>query len=174
MLRKFGSAALILAALGVSGAALADDEGQYYPNAITLRAGIAVPVDKNISDYMGNALVNVGVEYLLQRPLLSNGDTYLSLDYFFKGFGGKEQGTVLPFTINQRVYTSNAEFRSYYFFGIGATYFDTFSTGTAITFRGGVGQELGSRIIAEIAAYISDSANGNRANAITFNVGYRF
>lgn len=165
----------MLAAFGVASVASAQSgiNNDLYPYGITLRGGVAVPVDKSLTN-VASALANIGVEYDLRKPLLKNGDTYLAFDYFFKGFGGGSGGSVLPITLNQRVYTSIADYRSYFIFGVGVSFIHVNGTGTALTARLGVGQELGPRTIAEIAAYLSDRAGGARANAITFNIGYRF
>ena len=123
---------------------------------------------------VANSLANVGVEFLLPTPLLSNGETYISFDYFFKGFGGNGGGTIMPLAINQRVYTSANELRSYYYFGIGVTFININGSGSALSGRFGVGTELGPATIAEIGVLLSDRAASARANAITFNIGYRF
>jgi hypothetical protein len=174
-MRKSLTLAAMVAAFGVASIASAQSgiNNDLYPYGITLRGGVAVPLDRSLTN-VSSALVNLGAEFDLRRPLLKNGDTYVALDYFFKGFGGSGGGSVLPLTINQRVYTSVADYRSYFFFGVGASFINVAGNGTALTARGGVGQELGPRVIAEIAAYLSDRAGGARANAITFNIGYRF
>jgi hypothetical protein len=172
-MRKSLNAAAVVAALGVFGAANAQTHADLYPYGITVRAGVAVPIDRSLTN-VANALANIGLEYELRTPLLRNGETYLSADFFFKGFGGNGNGTVIPVMINQRVYTSIADQRSYFFFGVGAAFMNVAGNGTALAARGGVGQELGPHVVAEIAAYISDRAGGARANAITFNLGYRF
>ena len=178
IMRKTLLASTVIAALGVCGLASAQATGNTapdtYPYGITVRGGVAIPADSSLSD-AGNVLGNLGLEYTLAKSLLATGDTYFALDYFFRGFGGGDSdGSAVPFTLNQRFYTGNKEFRSYFFVGVGATYITTnMGNGTAITLRGGVGQELGPRVIAEIGAYVSDKAAGARANAFTFNVGYR-
>jgi hypothetical protein len=173
-MRKTLNLAAMVAAFGIAGAAVAQrNDADLYPYGITLRGGVAVPIDKNLTN-VASALANIGVEYDLRTPLLKNGETYLTFDYFFKGFGGNGGGSVMPIMINQRMYTSQLDYRSYFFFGIGAAFINVNGSGTALAARGGVGQELGPRTIAEIAAYISDRAGGARATAITFNIGYRF
>ncbi|MEZ0325274.1 MAG: hypothetical protein ACAH95_05165 [Fimbriimonas sp.] len=174
-MRKTLNLAAMVAAFGIAGSAVAQSTSQsdLYPYGITLRGGVAVPLDRNLTN-VASALANIGVEYDLRTPLLKNGETYLTFDYFFKGFGGAGGGTVLPVMINQRMYTSETTYRSYFFFGVGFAFINVNGNGTALAARGGVGQELGPRTIAEIAAIISDRAGGARATAITFNIGYRF
>jgi hypothetical protein len=173
-MRKSLTVAALVAAFGVASVASAQTStSELYPYGITLRGGVAVPIDRTLTN-VASALMDIGVEYDLRTPLLKNGESYFSLDYWFKGFGGSGGGSVMPFMINHRVYTSVADYRSYFFFGVGAAFMNVNGNGTALAARGGVGQELGPRVIAEIAAYLSDRAGGARANAITFNIGYRF
>ncbi len=167
----------MVAAFGIAGSAMAQggpNDADLYPYGVTLRGGVAIPLDRNLTN-VSSALANIGLDYDLRRPLLKNGETYLSFDYYFKGFGGTGGGSVIPIMINQRMY-SGVEYdrRSYFFFGIGFAFINVNGTGTALAARGGVGLELGPRTIGEIAAIISDRAGGARATAITFNIGYRF
>jgi hypothetical protein len=173
-MRRSLTAAALLAAFGICGAAAAQSRPEeLYPTGITLRGGVAIPIDKSLTN-VASALGDIGVEYTLTRPLLSAGDTFLSFDYFWKAFGGNGGGSVSTLMLNQRVYTSEAEFRSYYFFGVGAAFVNVGGNGTALAARLGVGQELGKAVIAEIGGYISDRTGGTRANAVTLSIGYRF
>jgi len=173
-MRRLISAAAILTAFGVSGIAGAQTSSiDTSPNNVTIRGGVALPVDQSLSN-VSNTFSNVGIEYLFNASLIRGGDTYLSVDAFFKDFNGV---TAYPVAINQRFYTGknpNGR-RSYYFVGVGVTWTDvTNQTFNAISARGGIGIELGPNIIAELAGYISDQAGGTRANAVTINLGYRF
>ena len=173
-MRKFTAAALV-AAFGACGIASAQSSStaDLYPSGLTLRGGVAIPLDSSLTN-VGSALGNIGVEFYI-RPLLSNGETYVAADWFFRAFGNRGgSGNVFPITVNHRVFTSDNEYRSYYFFGVGASFISVNGNGTAITGRFGVGQELGRAVVAEIAGLLSDRAGGARANAITFNVGYKF
>jgi hypothetical protein len=145
-----------------------------YPSGITARLGVAFPGERVLQD-VGHVLGNIGLEYKINRPLFENGETYFALDFMFRAFSDGTNGSAIPFTINHRMYTSDDEFRTYWFLGLGATYFDTtVGSGTALTLRGGVGKELGPRVIGEIAGLISTEAAGTHINCITVNVGYRF
>ena len=169
------SAAAILAAFSLAGVANAQATSSIdaSPNNITVRVGVALPIDQSLSN-VSNTFSNIGVEYLFNNSLIKGGETYLSIDGFFKDFNGV---TAYPVAINQRIYTgSNPQGRrSYYFFGVGLTWTDVSNTtNNAISARGGIGTELGPNIIAELTGYISDVAGGTRANAVAINLGYRF
>ena len=169
------SAAAILAALSLAGVANAQSNSTIdaSPNNITIRVGVALPIDQSLSN-VSNTFSNIGIEYLFNSSLIKGGDTYLSVDGFFKDFSSV---TAYPVAINQRFYTGKSAEgrRSYYFVGLGVTWTDVSSTTyNAISARGGIGTELGPNIIAELTGYISDAAGGTRANAITINLGYRF
>ena len=169
------SAAAILAAFSLAGVASAQATSSIdaSPNNITIRGGVALPVDKSLSN-VSNTFTDIGIEYLFNNSLIKGGETYLSVDGFFKDFKGV---TAYPVAINQRFYTGNNPQgrRSYYFIGVGLTWTDVSDqTNNAISARGGIGTELGPNIIAELTGYISDVAGGTRANAVTINLGYRF
>lgn len=143
------------------------------PAGLTIRGGVALPIDPSLTD-VGASLFGLGIDYAPPRTLIRGGETYFSIDYFSARFGAG-RGSVFPVAFNYRVYDNpNALRRNYYFVGVGATFLDVQSAGTAIGFRGGVGTELGQNIIAEITGYISDRAGGARGNAIAFYLGYRF
>jgi len=173
-MRRIFSAAAILTAIGVTAVASAQSSTiDASPNNITIRGGVALPVDKSLSN-VSSTFTNVGLEYNFNNSLIKGGDTYLSVDAFFNNFNNV---VAYPIAINQRFYTGTnpAGRRSYYFVGVGMTWTDVSNqTFGAISARGGIGIELGPNIIAELAGYISDEAGGTRANAITINLGYRF
>jgi hypothetical protein len=173
-MRRMISAVAILTAIGFSALASAQqDRLDTSPNNFTIRGGVALPVDQSLSN-VSNTFIDVGVEYLFNSSLIKGGETYLSIDGFFNNFNGV---TAYPVAINQRFFTGTSPSgrRSYYFVGVGVTWTDvTNQTFDAISARGGIGTELGQNIIAELAGYISNSAGGTRANAVTINLGYRF
>jgi len=168
------SAAAVVAAFSLACVAGAQTSTiDAYPNNFTIRAGVALPIDKSLSN-VANSFTDVGLEYNFNNSLVKGGDTYLSVDGFFNNFNNV---TAYPVAINQRFYTGNNPQgrRSYYFVGLGVTWTDvTSKTYSAVAARGGLGMELGQNIIAELAGYISDVAGGTRTNAITINIGYRF
>ncbi len=173
-MRRVISAAAILTAIGATAIAGAQTSSiDTSPNNITIRGGVALPVDQSLSN-VSNTFTNVGIEYLFNRSLIKGGDTYLSVDAFFKDFNGV---TAYPVAINQRFFTgaNPAGRRSYYFVGVGLTWTSvTNKTSNGVGARGGIGIELGPNIIAELTGYISDQAGGTRANAVAINLGYRF
>src|SRR5471030_1645090 len=117
-MRRIISAAAILTAIGVSAVASAQSTSMIdaSPNNITARLGVALPIDKSLSN-VSNTFINVGLEYNFNNSLIKGGDTYLSVDAFFFNFNGV---TAYPVAINQRFYTGTnpAGRRSYYFIGL--------------------------------------------------------
>lgn len=168
------TAAAVLAALGTAGAASAQTKTiDLTPVGVTVRGGVVLPLDSTLES-LGNSLIGIGLEYQLNRSYLPKGETFVALDYFSPRVAG-DKGSVFPLTINQRWYTDeNALRRRYYFLGIGASFIDIVNAETAIGIRGGFGAELGDRLIAEVAGYLSDKAGGARANAVGVYLGYRF
>lgn len=168
------TAAAVLAALGTAGAASAQTRIiDLQPVGVTVRGGVVLPLDSTL-ERLNNSLIGIGIEYQMNRSLLSKGETFIALDYFTPRVAGNK-GSVWPLTINQRWYTDeNALRRRYYFLGIGASFIDIVNSETAIGVRGGFGAELGDRIIAEVSGYLSDKAGGARANAVGVYLGYRF
>jgi len=174
-MRRIINAAAVVAALGVSAAAGAQSQRTLDVTAygVSVRAGVALPLDSTLTD-LAPTLIALGIEYQLNRPLLRGGETYFALDYWAKNLRF-EKGTVLPLTINQRVYLNNESLRrNYYFFGLGVAFINVTSSDTAIAVRGGFGTELGPNTFAEIGGTLSDRAGGARANALTLQIGYRF
>ncbi len=173
-MRRTFTAAAFIATLGVCGVANAQQTSTINasPNNITIRGGVALPADRSLSD-VSSTFINLGFEYQFGESLLKGGETYLSIDAFFNNFNNV---VAWPVAINQRFYSgTNAQgHRNYFFVGLGMTFVNVSSSGSAIAARAGIGTELGPNIIAEIGGYVSDRANGVRGNAITFNVGYRF
>ena len=174
-MRKIILAGATLTAISVSAIAGAQSQTMIdtSPNNITIRGGVALPVDQSLSN-VSNTFIDIGVEYLFNASLVKGGETYLSVDGFFNNFNGV---TAYPVAINQRFFTGTnpAGRRSYYFIGLGVTWTDVSDkTYNAVSARGGIGIELGQNIIAELTGYISNSAGGTRANAVTINLGYRF
>ncbi len=167
----------MVAALGIAGSAVAQggpNDLDLYPYGVTLRGGIVLPVDRTLSN-VASTLVNIGLDYDLRSSLFKTGETYISADYIFRGFGKSGGGSIVPLMLNQRMYTSDVDFkRSYFFFGVGVVFVNVGGAGRALAARGGVGMELGPRTIAEVALLLSDRAGGARANALTINIGYRF
>ena len=166
--------AAVLAALGIAGAASAQTKTlDLAPVGISIRGGVVLPLDSTLEN-LGNSLIGLGLEYQLPTSYLKKGETFLALDYFAAQIGGGK-GAVFPLSINQRWYQDEeAARRTYYFVGIGATFIDVTSAGTAIGVRGGFGTELGDRIFAEVAGYVSDKVGGARGNAVGLYLGYRF
>ncbi len=168
-------AAAVATALGVTGVASAQSIQPIdaSPNNITLRGGVALPVDASLSN-VSNTFTDIGIDYNFNNSLIKGGDTYISIDVWFKDFSSV---SAYPLAINQRFYTGKNSngLRSYFFVGVGVTWVSvTDSTFNSISARGGIGTELGQNIIAELTGYISDVAGGTRANAITLDLGYRF
>ncbi|HWD41611.1 MAG TPA: hypothetical protein VG944_22400 [Fimbriimonas sp.] len=170
-MRKFWSLAATVAALGFVNVAHAQED--YTPVNISVRAGVALPLDSSLSDF-GSPLLALGVEYQLPRPLLSQGDSYVSLDYMTANTLFSHG--VVPFCLNQRFYLSNAKLgrRTYAFLGVGGAVIDIDHSGVGLAARGGFGADLGDAIFFEVAGLITDKISGATADSVAFYLGYRF
>src|SRR5688500_15840046 len=126
-MRRFLNVAAVVGALSLSGLSAAQTQTDYYPGNMSFRLGGVFPIDDNLSS-LGSTLFGIGIDYRLNRPLLTNGESYFSLDVMFATTTGRK-GSVLPFCINHRWFTKstidNEEGnRSYIFAGIGAFFVD--------------------------------------------------
>ena len=165
------------AALGVAAATTASaqtqDQDALIPVNITFRLGVGLPIDDSLRD-LSSTFFNLGIEYKIDNSLLRSGETFFALD-FFKG-DRRDEGYVIPLTINQRFYTRqiNDGRRTYAFLGAGIAFIKGDDWDQAFAVRGGLGAELGERIVAEGALTITDKAKGISGNLISFSIGYRF
>lgn len=174
-MRRTLNAVAAIAAFSIAGVASAQGgvTQDLTPVNVTVRLGVALPLDSALTD-VGSTLIDLGAEYTIPTPLIKGGETYLSVDYWAKGIRG-DKGSVVPLFLNQRWYRPGNQIRrGYLFLGAGVDFIDTTSSNTAVGLRGGIGQELGEHIIAEVSGWLSDRAGNARANAVTFSLGYRF
>ncbi|MDR3688377.1 MAG: hypothetical protein P4L46_03285 [Fimbriimonas sp.] len=172
-MRRTLTAAAIIATLGVCGVANAQTNNlDTSPNNITIRGGVALPADTSLNN-VSNSFIDLGIDYQFGNSLFKGGETYLSVDAFFNDL---KNVIAWPAAINQRFYMGqNAQgHRNYFFLGIGMTWVNVTTSGSGVSARGGLGTELGPNIIAELTGYIADQTKGVRANAVTFDIGYRF
>lgn len=162
----------------VGGAAIASAQTarplDFIPYGMTIRGGVAVPLDSSLTN-LDNVLINIGLEYQLPQSLFRSGESYFSLDFWTASLDFTK-GSIFPLMINHREYMTGDIWgqRTYWFAGAGVAFIDVVSSTTAVAARLGVGKELGERIIFEGAVTITDRQSGVRANALTFNLGYRF
>jgi hypothetical protein len=163
-------AALSCGAFAQSGPEITD----WNPTNASLRAGVNIPVDSGLSN-LGNTLIAAGVDYRFGRPLFASGESYASLDYFAKNLKF-QRGSVMPLAVNHRFYFGQCPIgsRTYGFLGVGVAFIDYNDSNTVAMARGGIGAELGDAIFFEATGYISDQADGARANSFAFYLGYRF
>lgn len=168
------------AALGVATASSAygqtQDPDALIPVNVTVRLGVSLPLDNDLRD-TGSVFANFGAEYRIDHSLLRNGDTYFALDFFKSN--RHDYGYVIPLTLNQRFYTrSLADGRRTYLFGGAGVAWVKGQSDWDATFavRGGIGAELGDRIIAEGALVLTTSGSNSdvHGNLLSFSIGYRF
>ncbi len=170
--------AALVAALGVSAVASAQDRTgtDYTPTGMSLRGGVTIPLDSTLSR-LGNTLFDIGIDYQVPTSFLRNSETYISFDYWASSLRFNK-GSVIPIAINQRFYSGGQGAlegsRTYLFVGLGAAFIDIDNSEAAIMVRGGIGKELGPNTFFETIGTFSDRAGGGRANAVAFNIGYRF
>jgi len=165
----FGTLAITGIAAAASGNAI-----DATPTGLSLRGGVAFPIDGSYSRGQ-SALINLGLEFELPTPLLSGGETFISLDYQTKGFQG-DRGSVFPLCINQRFYGKGRPEgnRTFGFLGFGVAFVDYTSSTAVVAFRGGFGAELSQNVFVETELTIAEAASGLRPNSIGICVGYRF
>ncbi len=145
------------------------------PTNIALRLGLGVSFDDDVRDVMGTQ-IGVGFDYYFDRPLLPNGDTFLSIDWLGRGING-DKGNIFPLMLNHKWYGArNMETyrRTYAFAGLGVAVMDVESTATVLAARGGLGLELSDNIFVEGVVLLSGSKNGNSATGLGAYIGYRF
>ena len=173
---KMVKAAAAIAALGACAVASAQIEKlDTTPSGLSVRAGIAISMDDSLSNTLGSSLIGLGVEYRFSSGLLKSGETYLSIDYMTKNFGGA-RGSIFPITVNQRWFMTKAGTtrRTYGFLGLGVAIVDIIDSNTSLCFRGGFGVELGGSTFAEIALTLAEAKNNIKANTLGLYFGYRF
>ena len=176
-MRKTLFSVAVMTALGVCGSASAQNMTNtmdFNMNGFTVRGGVGLVIDNNLSDF-ANTLINVGVDYTIPNTLIPGAETFLSIDYFFKGLGG-EKGSIIPIAINGRWHDKGAfGTRNYVYGGIGLTVLDIVSTSTKFGLRGGFGKELSEAIVFELGVTYSEADASNAKNTqFTLNLGYRF
>ena len=170
---KLTTVAAVVAAFGVCGIASAYS-GPETPTNISLRIGVALPIEKSLSDVASNFLA-FGLEYTLDKSIFGNGETYIALDWWSKSALQTDQ-RVSPLTINQRFYGAerSGNRRTYTYLGLGVAFTDFGGSDQGVVFRGGFGVELGEATFSEFGVTVGDRAGAVRPNAVTFSVGYRF
>ena len=176
-MRRILQSAAVIAAFGICAVASAQQEPAVYdPVNFAVKAGVALPLDSNLSDVSGSFMA-LGVDYKLPQSLIQGADTFFSLDWFSKGFQG-EKTNILPLMINARYYTSADKEegrRKYVFLGVGVDFIDIYASSTVVAARAGFGAELGANIFTEAAVYIGDQATGGiHPNAVAAFIGYKF
>lgn len=166
----------LIAMLALSGAAMASAQAVTTPVNLSLRIGVAYPIDNATRDVVKN-FIGAGFDYFLPRSLVQNGETSLSVDWLGKS-GSGDKGNIFPIMLNQRWYNPNSANleggRSYFFLGAGVAVVDIVSTKTVLAARAGLRKEFGEHIFGELNIILSDDANGARANSAGIYLGYRF
>jgi hypothetical protein len=171
--------AVAAAAIGLAAASAAQTAFE-TPTNLALRLGIGFPTDDRTQNFLDDPLTGFGLDYFLQRGLISgaNGEAVITIDWLTKGLKGN-QGYFLPITINQRWYDNSkysglGDPRSYYSLGAGVAYADITGADSAIALRGAYGYEFSTNIFAEAAfTYLGDTSSFNGTNVAVY-IGYRF
>jgi hypothetical protein len=169
-----GAVAASISLMGVAhGQSTTTDFGAYN---ISVRAGVSLPFDTNLSNY-SNPLLDLGAEYQFSRALLPGTDTYFSIDYISRNLSFADG--VIPICINERFYLKSdhrAGRRVYAFAGIGGAIISIpgGSSSGVVAARGGLGTDLGENIFFEVDGTLSDLGSTARADTVGFCLGYRF
>jgi hypothetical protein len=161
---------MILAAIGMAAASIAQSSPLINTSGMSIRAGGAYILESKTRKITGN-MINVGADFELPQSYLKNGTSYFSVDWFGKS-GSGAKGNFFPVMINQRF--GNPDAKNYSFLGVGAVFVDITQSKTVFGVRGGLGQRLGDSLFAEASAIFSSNAGGAKANAVVFNIGYKF
>lgn len=140
---------------------------------IALRLGAVAPLDSRL-DRQVNGLFGFGIDYYLDRSLLKNSTSYISVDWISENIKGNKN--LFPIFINQKFNFGHSvdSKPAYGFLGLGVMIVDIDRSGTKLAIRGGVGMELGSSLFLETAVTFSDEVKGIRGNTIGAYLGYRF
>lgn len=163
----------VLAALGLAAISSAQVNYLESPTNVSLRLGYVLPID-NTMKAVSNSYLGVGVDFFIGFKLLEGAETTLSVDWMGKTASGAH-GNAFPICINQRWYQGEALVeRSYFFAGLGLAIVDITNSKTVLAGRLGYGKEFGDHLFGEVSFTYSDSANGARATAAGFYLGYRF
>lgn len=164
----------LLTAIGLTAISSAQVNYLEPPTNVSFRLGYVYPVDSAMRDIAGS-YIGVGVDFVTDIRLLQDATTMLSFDWMGKS-GSGAKGNAFPILLNQRFYMkgSEPERRDYFQVGVGIAIVDLTSTKTVLAGRIGVGRELGDALFGELNFNYSDGANGARATALGFYLGYKF
>jgi hypothetical protein len=165
--------------MGISAVASAQETGAQAPNVtvsnIGVRLGVAIPIDGTLRK-VSNEFIGAGLEYTFDKQYFANSYTYLAADWLGRtGNGG--HGNLFPVTINQRIYTTAARQKVFYYtIGLGAFFVDTAgASDTTLGARGGIGYNFGPYLFGEVTGFVSTAATaGLRPSGVGFYLGYRF
>lgn len=162
----------ILAALAVSGAALASNgAANGMPFSIGVRGGGILAQDSELQQ-TSNGWFGAGIDFGFGAGIWPNSDTTVSLDYF-----GHDSDRVYLYNINQRFYggaTPSGQ-RIYLIAGVGGASFDVEGhKDTVLGGRVGVGMEFTPNVYGEVTLFVSDKTDKRfRTNSLGFYVGFR-
>jgi len=163
----------LLAAMGLAAIGSAQVNYLETPTNIAFRLGYVYPIDSAMRN-IAPSYIGVGVDFVTDIKLLEGAQTGLSFDWFGKS-GSGAKGNAFPILLTQKWYVGDTvENRQYFFVGAGVAIVDLTSTKTVLAARAGVGKELGDALFGEVSFTYTDGANGARATALGFYVGYRF
>ncbi|MBL8068739.1 MAG: hypothetical protein JNM28_09840 [Armatimonadetes bacterium] len=164
----------LLTAIGLAAISSAQVNYLEPPTNVSFRLGYVYPVDATMRD-IAASYIGVGADFVTDIRLLQDATTMLSIDWMGKS-GSGAKGNAFPILLNQRFYLDgkDPEHRDYFQIGAGVAIVDLTSTKTVLAGRVGVGRELGDALFGEINFFYSDGANGARATALGFYLGYKF
>jgi len=177
-MRKILIAIAALAVGAIASAQYQDTTPDLGQSAVgfSFRVGVYWPADNAMRD-ISNTFSDVGMEYELEKSLLSTGRTYISGDWISNKFVGGEH--VANLTLNQRIYTRNQRFSAggtpYFFLGGGVEFIHVNHIDTTTwCVRGGIGAEFKGNYFIEFGGYLSPKKDGINPSGIAGSIGYRF
>ncbi len=144
---------------------------------MTLKLGVAFPLDNRLKDSISNTISSIGLEFGVGSNYGTYTESYVSLDYFGKNLSSFSSGSFVPVTYNVRFFRNRGDVvrRSYFLAGAGLGFANIGgSSETLVVGRAGVGMEVSDHTFFEAVGTVSASGNGGALNTLGIYFGYRF
>ena len=164
-----------LAALMISSGAFAQSHTDNNMNGVSLRLGLAFPLDNRLSG-VTDTFSNLALEFQMPSSYAKGTDNYFAIDYYSKNLGTFGKGSAVPITYNIRVYQHSGSARQTYFYGgLGLAIID-FSgpSETVACARGGFGMNVSDHTFIEAGGTLTASTASGSFNTVGLYIGYRF
>lgn len=162
---------LIITSLAISAVTFAQSTDEIHTS---IRGGFAFPATGDIR----GTLWGVGADFELNKSLLHNSTTYLSVDWVTRSTEFN-RNHMFPILLNQKwtlspMSTENP-YNTYGFIGVGASILDFGQSATVLAARLGVGMDFTQQIFGEATYVVTTKGKGNNksGNYIGLYLGFR-